>query len=162
MGFSPIFRLERPHDVQNKWHDTRHKCDYIGELFRYHEEFLSLQPTFSSKYFDNFMLKSRRFRWVQIFLNTKHMPKRIEKGHSIERVWYSASRVPSDTHHGSQPCTQKHSIYSYVLLGFQVSLSARSTSLRKSLGWSNQRGSKTSHACYSHPRYNLSNVSETD
>ena len=33
-------------------------------------------------------------------------------------------------------------------------LTAQSTSLRESLGWSNQRGSKTSQACYSHPRCN--------
>ena len=29
-------------------------CDYIGESFSYHEEFLSLQPMFPPKYFDNF------------------------------------------------------------------------------------------------------------
>ena len=33
--------------------------------------------------------------------------KKIDEGHSIERVWYSASREPSDTLPGSQPCTQK-------------------------------------------------------
>ena len=33
--------------------------------------------------------------------------KKIDKGHSIERVWHSASREPSDTLPGSQPCTQK-------------------------------------------------------
>ena len=37
----------------------------------------------------------------------KHMPD----GHLIERVWYSASREPSDTLPGSQPCTQTRSIY---------------------------------------------------
>ena len=31
--------------------------------------------------------------------------KKIE-GHSTERVWYNASREPSDTLPGSQPCTQ--------------------------------------------------------
>ena len=31
--------------------------------------------------------------------------------HSIERVWYRASREPSDTLPGSQPCTQTRSIY---------------------------------------------------
>ena len=44
------------------------------------------------------------------------------------------------------------------LLGFQFSLTAQSTSLRESFGWSNQRGSKTSQACYSHPRCNLNLV----
>ena len=39
-----------------------------------------------------------------------------------------------------------------VLSGFQFSLTS---SLRESLGRSNQRGSKTSQACYSHPRCNL-------
>ena len=29
-------------------------CDYIGEPFRYHEDFLSLQQIFPPKYFDNF------------------------------------------------------------------------------------------------------------
>ena len=33
--------------------------------------------------------------------------KKINEGHSIERVWHSASREPSDTLPGSQPCTQK-------------------------------------------------------
>ena len=81
--------------------------------------------------------------------------KKIEEMHSIERVWYSASREPSDTLAGSQPCTQTHSILS----GFQVSLlEQQPTSLRESLGWSNQRGSKTSQACYSHPRCNLNLV----
>ena len=39
-----------------------------------------------------------------------------------------------------------------VLSGFEVPLSAQSTSLRESLGWSNQRGSKMSQSCYGHPR----------
>ena len=38
--------------------------------------------------------------------------KKIEQGLLIERVWYSASREPSDTLPGSQPCAQTHSIYS--------------------------------------------------
>ena len=33
--------------------------------------------------------------------------KKINEGHSIERVWHSAGREPSDTLPGSQPCTQK-------------------------------------------------------
>ena len=33
--------------------------------------------------------------------------RKIDEGHSIERVWHSASREPSDTLPGSQPCTQK-------------------------------------------------------
>ena len=37
--------------------------------------------------------------------------KKIDEGHSIERVWHSASREPSDTLPGSQPCTQTRSIY---------------------------------------------------
>ena len=38
--------------------------------------------------------------------------KKINEGHSIERVWHSAGREPSDTLPGSQPCTQKtRSIY---------------------------------------------------
>ena len=52
--------------------------------------------------------------------------KNIEKRHSIGRVWYTASREPSDTPLGSQLlyriCTQKCSIYNSVLSGFQVSL----------------------------------------
>ena len=86
--------------------------------------------------------------------------EKIDEGHSIERVWHSASREPSDTLPGSQPCTQKRvaSIPHSVLLGFQFSLTAKSTSLRESLGWPNQRGSKTSQACYSHPRCNLNLV----
>ena len=37
--------------------------------------------------------------------------KKIDEGHSIERVWHSASREPSDTLPGSKPCTQTRSIY---------------------------------------------------
>ena len=36
--------------------------------------------------------------------------KKIEEGHSIERVWYNASRESSDTFPGSQPCTQTRSV----------------------------------------------------
>ena len=46
--------------------------------------------------------------------NKIHMTcqKKIDEGHSIERVvWHSASREPSDTLPGSQPCTQTRSIY---------------------------------------------------
>ena len=43
-------------------------------------------------------------------------------------------------------------------LRVSVSLMAQSTSLRESLGWPNQRGSKTSQACYSHTRCNLNLV----
>ena len=42
--------------------------------------------------------------------------------------------------------------------GFQASLSAQPTPLGESLGRSNQRGSKTSQACYGHPRRNLNLV----
>ena len=33
--------------------------------------------------------------------------RKIDEGHSIERVWHSASHEPSDTLPGSQPCTPK-------------------------------------------------------
>ena len=56
--------------------------------------------------------------------------RKINERHSIERVWHSAGREPSDTLPGSQRVS--------------VSLTAQSTSLRESLGWPNQRGSKTS------------------
>ena len=80
---------------------------------------------------------------------------KIDEGHSIERVWYSASREPSDTLPRSQPCTQTRSIYHIPYSQrFQFSLTAQSASLRESLGWSNQRGSKTPQARYSHPRCN--------
>ena len=43
---------------------------------------------------------------------TEHLPeKKIEEGHSIERVWYNASREPPGTLPGSQPCTQTRSVY---------------------------------------------------
>ena len=93
--------------------------------------------------------------------NTNTRQKKIEKGHSIERVWYTASREPSDTSSGlqlSRICTQMHSIYNSVLSGFQVSLSAQSTLFGEPLGRSNQHGSKTSQACYSHSRCNLNLV----
>ena len=37
--------------------------------------------------------------------------KKIGEGHLIERVWFTASREPSDNLPRSQPCTQTHSIY---------------------------------------------------
>ena len=58
----------------------------------------------------------------------------------------------------SRICTQRHSIYKSVLSGIQVSLSVQSTPLGESLGRCNQRGSKTSQVCYSHPRCNLNLV----
>ena len=100
--------------------------------------------------------KDRRTRII-----TKYTcQKKIDEGHSIERIWHSASREPSDTLPRPQPCTQTRSIYHThsILSGFQFSLTAQSTALRGSLGWSNQRGSKTSQACYSHPRCNLNLV----
>ena len=60
--------------------------------------------------------------------------KKIEEEHSIERVRYSASREPSDTLPGSQPCTRTHSIYHTLYSqGFSFSLTAQSTTLRESL-----------------------------
>ena len=43
--------------------------------------------------------------------NKIHSQKNIGERHSIERVWHSASREPSDTLPGSQLCTQTRSIY---------------------------------------------------
>ena len=40
--------------------------------------------------------------------------KKIDEGHSIERVWHSASRESSGTLPGSQPCTQTRSIYHII------------------------------------------------
>ena len=98
-----------------------------GNPFKCHEEVLYLQPMIPPKRFDIFSLTVGDARKVEacsdFSLNTKHMPeKKIGEGHSIERVWYSASREPSDNLPGSQPCTQTHSIYNSVLSGFQVSL----------------------------------------
>ena len=102
-GFSPGIILL----IQCYYHrETRFKC---------HEEVFYVWPMIPSKRFDIFppdwgML--RRSRCVQIFLYTQRTcQKKIEEGHSIERVWYSASREPFDTLPGSQPCTQTHSIY---------------------------------------------------
>ena len=92
--------------------------------------------------------------------NTKHKPEK-DKGHSIERIRYTASRDPSNLPPGSQLsciCTRRQSIYNSVVSGFQVSLSAQSTPLEESSVRSNQRGSKTSDSCYGHPRCNLNLV----
>ena len=87
--------------------------------------------------------------------------EKIDEGHSIERVWHnSASRELSDTLPGSQPYTPKR-VASTTFRTLRVSVftkTVQSTSLRESLGWPNQRGSKTSQACYSHPRCNLNLV----
>ena len=61
-------------------------------------------------------------RKTQTNKNDKEKGTRIAKytcqkkidGHSIERVWHSASREPSDTLPGSQPCTQTCSIYHII------------------------------------------------
>ena len=55
-------------------------------------------------------------------------------------------------------CTLKRSIYNTVLPGFQASLSAQPMLLGESLGRSNRSGSKTSQACYGHPRCNVNLV----
>ena len=59
-----------------------------------------IQPIFPPKSFDSSKRKG----------NTKHMPEKDRK-RALNRVWYIASREPSDTLPGSQPCTQTHSIY---------------------------------------------------
>ena len=90
---------------------------------------------------------------VAAHLTSRYLPVRPGVYATIHNN--NASREPSDTPPGSQLsriCTQRHIIYNFVLSGFQVSLSAQSTPLGESLSRSNQRGSKTPHACYSHPR----------
>ena len=62
--------------------------------------------------------------------------KKIEEGHSTERVSYTASHEPSDISPGSQLSriqTQRHSIYNTVLAEFQASISAQLTPLGESL-----------------------------
>ena len=92
--------------------------------------------------------------------NAKRMPEKNRRKVLDRESLVKCQPRATDTLPGSQPCTtQTHSIYNFVLSGFQVSLSAQSTSLsRESLGWFNQRGSKTSQACYSHLRCNLNLV----
>ena len=70
----------------------------------------------------DFSLKKKKEQQVTHKAHIIWQKKKI--GHSIERVWHSASREPSDNLPGSQPCTQAHSIYNYysVLSGFPVSL----------------------------------------
>ena len=49
-----------------------------------------------------------------------HARAQNEEEHSLERVWYTASREPSDTPPGSQLdriCTQRHNIYPTVFSG---------------------------------------------
>ena len=58
----------------------------------------------------------------------------------------------------SRTCTQRHSIYNIVPSGLQTSLSAHPTPLWESSGRANERGSKTSQACYGYPRFNLNLV----
>ena len=74
--------------------------------------------------------------------------RKINERHSIERVWHSAGREPSDTLPDSQPCTQQKkkrvASTTFRTLRVSVSLTAQSTSFRESLGWPNQRGSKAS------------------
>ena len=52
--------------------------------------------------------------------------KKIDEGHSIERVWHSASREPSDTLPGSQPCTQKR-VASTIFRTLRVSVFTNGT-----------------------------------
>ena len=46
--------------------------------------------------------------------------KKIDDGHSMERVWHSASREPSDTLPGSQPSTQTRSVYPIPMMHLNV------------------------------------------
>ena len=92
------------------------------------------------------------------------------EGHSLKIVWcrYTAGRELSHpippriaTIHISHLfyiCTQRHSIYKTVLSGFLAFLLAQVTPLGGSMCRSSQSGSKTSQACYSHPRCNLNVV----
>ena len=60
--------------------------------------------------------------------------RKINERHSIERVWHSAGREPSDTLPGSQPCTQKQkktrSIY-HIPYSKGFSFTTTSTSIRR-------------------------------
>ena len=56
--------------------------------------------------------------------------RKINERHSIERVWHSAGREPSDTLPGSQPCTQKKkrvASTTFRTLRVSVSRTAQST-----------------------------------
>ena len=81
-----------------------------------------------------------------------------EEGRLLERVWYIASREPSDTppDRNSFAFPPKGKVFTTPYAqGFQVSLSRQPPPLGQSLGPSNQRSSKTSQACYGYPRCNL-------
>ena len=78
-----------------------------------------------------------------------------------QRIWYTASREPTDTAPGSQLSrirTQRRSVYNIVLSELRASLPAQSTPLGESLGRCNQSVSRTSRACYGHPRCNVNLV----
>ena len=90
--------------------------------------------------------------------NTKHVPEKDRR--RAHRELSHPTRPPGSQLLASPNsiCTQRHSIYKSVHLGSQICLSAQSTPREESLGQSNQRGSETSRACYSYPRFNLNLV----
>ena len=84
-----------------------------------------------------------------------------EEGRSLERVWYIASREPSDTPPDRNyfAFAPKGKVFTTPYTqGFQVSLSLHPPPLGEFLSPSNQRSSKTSQACYDYPRCNLDRV----
>ena len=108
--------------------------------------------------------KQKQKRQKERNQNTKHMPEKDTRGaldkESLVYRQPRAVRYPPDRNYlvSFAPKGNIASItLNSVLSGFQVySLSAQSTPLWESLGRSDQRGSKTSQACYySHPRCNL-------
>ena len=87
---------------------------------------------------------------------------RNEKGHSLEGVWYIASREPSDPplpdrNYLAFIFTQRHESYNNTVLfsGFSGFPFGAADANWESLGQSNQCGSKTSQASYGHPRCSL-------
>ena len=127
----------------------------LGNLLKCHGEVLYLQPVIPPKRFDIFSPWLGDAQKVQVrsdfSLNTKHMPEK-DRRRALDRDFgiVPAARhlIPSpDRNHAPKRIAST----TPLLSGFQVSLSAKSTSLRESLSWSSQRGSKMSQVCFRLP-----------
>ena len=99
VGFSPIVLLTR--------------CDYIGESFSYHQEFLPLQSMFPPKYFGNFLPEggcSEDLDAFNFFLDTTSQPQTFQmsillvvtkryEGQRVTSWWQLTPRTNRDPNH---------------------------------------------------------------
>ena len=84
-------------------------CDYIGNPFRYHKEFLSLQPVFALNYFDNFSPESGCSEGLDAFRS--FLTNSLELSSFVLMSYLQTEHVPPQQFSGDG----KMSAFGYIL-----------------------------------------------